>query len=108
MSTPGDYRVVILSKETFGNYDPQWWADGMTGTLVSGAESHPFTLRRDGEESFPILHYWKVIRSEIGQLHVADAGRQQLAIEDLRIVDSKWDDSGANVIAVRLEPIDPA
>lgn len=107
MQTPGDYRVVLLSKETFSNANPQWWADGMTGTLLAGATTQPFTLRRDGEERYAILHYWKVIRSEVGVLHVSSPGEQVLAIEDLVIVDSKWDDSGVNMIAVRLEPVTP-
>ncbi|WP_186526260.1 alpha-L-fucosidase [Leekyejoonella antrihumi] len=107
MATPGDYRVVLLSKETFSNANPQWWADGMTGNLVAGADRQPFTLHRDGDETYPILHYWKVIRSEIGRLQVSSVGQQELAIEDLVVVDSKWDSSGVNMIAVRLEPITP-
>lgn len=105
MTTPGDYDVVLLSKETFSNADPQWWAEGMTGTLMTDAVRQPFTLRRDGEEPYPVVHYWKVVRSQIGRLHVHGAGPQELSIEDLVIVDSKWDDTGANVIGVRLEPV---
>lgn len=105
MATPGEYRVVLLSKETFGNFDPQWWADGLTGTLGSGADRTPFTLRRDGEEPYPILHYWKVVRSEIGLLHVSQTGAQKITIEDLPVVDSKWDRGGVNMIALRLEPL---
>ncbi|MGI8418628.1 MAG: hypothetical protein ACR2P2_21005 [Nakamurella sp.] len=105
MTTPGDYRAVLLSKETFGNADPQWWADDMTGTLVTDTARQSFTLHRDGDEPYPILHYWKVVRSEIGRLRVPSAGKQELAIEDLVVVDSKWDKAGANMIAVRLEPV---
>ncbi|WP_157773403.1 alpha-L-fucosidase [Brachybacterium vulturis] len=106
MATPGDYRVVLLTKETFSNSDPQWWADGLTGTLVTDQARQSFTLRRDGEEPYPIVHYWKIIRSEIGQLHVAASGTQELVLEDLPVVDSKWDRSGANVVALRLERTD--
>lgn len=105
MATPGDYRVVLLTKETFSNADPQWWADGLTGTLVTDRARRPFTLRREGEEPYPIIHYWKLIRSEVGALHVAAPGTQELVLEDLPVVDSKWDKSGANVVALRLEPI---
>ncbi|MDJ0314462.1 alpha-L-fucosidase [Arthrobacter sp. H35-D1] len=105
MATPGEYRVVLLSKETFGNFNPQWWADGLTGTLETEAGSTPFTLRRDGEELYPILHYWKVVRSEIGVLHVSRTGQHKLNIEDLPVVDSKWDRGGVNMIALRLEPV---
>lgn len=105
MATPGEYRVVLLSKETFGNFDPQWWADGLTGTLDVEAGRTPFALRREGEEPYPILHYWKVVRSEIGRLHVSGAGQQKIMIEDLPVVDSKWDRDGVNMIALRLEPV---
>lgn len=102
---PGDYRVVLLSKETFGNFNPQWWADGMTGTLASATGRQHFTLRRDGEEPYPIVHYWKLIRSEIGTLRVTEPGTQEIAIEDLMIVDSKWDESGVNMVGIRIEPV---
>ncbi len=105
MTTPGDYRAVLLSKETFRNDDPQWWAEGMTGTLVADTVRQPFTLHRDGDEPYPILHYWKLVRSEIGRLAVPRAGKHELAIEDLVVVDSKWDRAGVNMIAVRLEPV---
>ena len=79
--------------------------DGLTGTLETEAGSTPFTLRRDGEELYPILHYWKVVRSEIGVLHVSRTGQHKLNIEDLPVVDSKWDRGGVNMIALRLEPV---
>lgn len=105
MTTPGSYKVVLLSKETFTNAEPQWWADGMGGTLATGSDRQPFTLRRAGEEHSPILHYWKVVRSEIGRLDVSAAGPHDLAVQDLPVVDSKWDDTGVNMIGLRLEPM---
>lgn len=107
MTAPGDYRVVLLSKETFNNAHPQWWADGMTGTLVTGAGRQEFTLRLDGEEPYPIIHYWKMIRSEIGRLHVPSPGERELSIEGLPVVDSKWDNGGVNLVALRIEPVTP-
>ena len=107
MATPGEYRVVLLSKETFGNFNPQWWAEGLTGTMETEAGQTPFMLRREGEEPYPILHYWKVVRSEIGVLHVSRTGLQEIIIEDLPVVDSKWDRDGVNMIALRLEPVSP-
>lgn len=106
MTSPGDYHVVLLSKETFSNFDPQWWAAGMTGTLLNGAVGESFTLHRDGEEPYPILHYWKVIRSEISQIHVSSIGKMNITIEGLSVVDSKWDKDGVNMIGIRLEPIE--
>ncbi|WP_171814377.1 alpha-L-fucosidase [Arthrobacter dokdonensis] len=108
MATPGEYRVVLLSKETFGNFDPQWWADGMRGTLETQGIRTPFVLHRDGDEPNPVLHYWKTVRSEIGRLHVARPGDQELTITGLPAVDSKWDRDGVNLTALRLEPIESA
>lgn len=108
MSTPGQYRVVLLSKETFSNFEPQWWADGLTGTLVVNQARQEFTLRRDGDEPYPIIHYWKIVHSDIGSLEVSASGEQELSIEHLATVDSKWDPEGVNMIGVRLVPVDPA
>ncbi len=108
MASPGEYRVVLLSKETFGNFSPQWWADGLTGTLETETDRTPFTLHRDGDELYPILHYWKVVRSEIGRITVSGQGQQNLSIKDLPVVDSKWDPAGVNMIGLRLELITPA
>ena len=108
MSTPGQYRVVLLSKETFSNFDPQWWAEGLTGTLVTHQGRQEFTLHRDGQAPYPIIHYWKMIHSHIGHLDVAIAGEVELSIEDLAVVDSKWDPEGVNMVGLRLEPVDPS
>lgn len=108
VATPGEYRIVLLSKETFGNFNPQWWAAGMAGTLETGTGRTPFTLQRDGEEEYPVLHYWKIIRSEIGRLYVPQSGQQELSVTGLPVVDSKWDQDGVNMIALRLEPVTPA
>lgn len=108
MATPCQYRVVLLSKETFGSFNPQWWADGMSGILETQAGRTPFTLHREDEEECPVLHYWKIIRSEIGPIHLSRTGEYELSIEDLPVVDSKWDRDGVNMIALRLEPVDEA
>lgn len=105
LTRPGRYRVVVLSKETFSNADPQWWADGLTGTLTAASGDIPFTLRRDGEEDYPVIHFWKLVRSEIAEVTFNEPGPHSLALTGLKIVDSKWDESGVNVLALRLEPL---
>ena len=105
MAEPGEYQVVLLSKQTHVHFNPQWWAAGQAGTLSTESGRQDFVLGNDGEEPYPFIHYWKLVRSEIGRVVVVAPGRHELAIEDLCVVDSKWDDSGVNLVGIRLEPI---
>lgn len=99
----GSYDVVLLSKQTFNNFQPRWHGGGMKGRLVTPTSEAAFTLTDDGHEDYLIIHCWKIVRSCVGQMTIQHAGSSWLRIDGLAICDSKWEEQAANVIGVRLE-----
>lgn len=109
LTTTGDYRIVLLSKETSGHASPRWDGEGLTGRLEwvgpDGIQlAHDFTVHDDGREQSPVLFFWQIVRSVLRTVTVAAPGRHMLRIRGLKIADSKWTVDSLNLVAVRLEP----
>jgi alpha-L-fucosidase len=104
LSTPGRFRVILLSKQTFAHSEPRWHGKGLKGTLIAPSSQQPFVLADEGREPYPIIHFWQLFRSELGTFTAETPGTCWLELHDLPICDSKWDETAVNAVGVRLEP----